>query len=248
MATNFEILPKSHSFYKKRKPTFLDEIPTTSFDINKNFISEEEAKDHLNLYGMQLNSFSIRELFLIFQKGTIKNKITYNSLINYLFEKSWIGKTYIENDYDGSEVEYNLISTLAPSLFDFFHQFEGNIKSKQFNNTAFILCIDSLTLKIEGLIRHFAKIIKYPTSILNKRKNGTRERYVEEIVTHKKFKEYFNEDDIVFILYLLTNKGMNVRNDIAHGFYRYENYSDSLAILLVTLVLRLSKLNFNIEK
>ena len=62
---------------------------------------------------------------------------------------------------------------------------------------------------------------------------------------HARFKEFLNEDDIVFILYVLTNRGMNIRNNIAHSFYRYENYSVSLMILLITILLRLSKFDIN---
>ena len=248
LAANTEILPKSESFYKKREPSFLDSISSTSYDINRNFVSGEEAKDSLNLYGLHLTNFSIRELLMIFKKGVIKGNISYNSLITFLISKSWIGKSYTEKDYDGKEVGFNLINTLAPSIFDFFTLFDATIKSKQFNNTAYVLCSDSLTLKLEGLIRHFAKIIDCPTIIINKRKNGTRQRYIEEIVTNEKFKEFLNDDDITFILYVLTNKGMNIRNNIAHSFYKYENYSESLVILLITVLLRLSKFDFKKEE
>jgi len=245
LATNEEILPKSKSYYEKSKNSFMDLFSTTSFDINKNFVSGESAKDSLNLYGMYLTNFSVYELFLIFKKGVIKGNISYNSLISFLMNKSWIGKKYSEKDYDGKEVYYNLIDTLAPSIFDFFTLFESTIKMKKSYNTSYILCSDSLTLKLEGLIRHFAKIIGCPTIVINKGKDGTRHRYIEEIVTHKRFKEYFNNEDVIFILYTLTNRGMNIRNDIAHSFFRYENYSASLIILLINIMLRLSKYNFN---
>lgn len=246
LATNDEVLPKAESFYEKREPSFLDSISSTSFDVNKNFTEGEES-DSLNSYHLHLMNFSNRELFSIFQKSIKKNNMCYNSLVTHLRDKSWIGKVYSEDDYDGNKIEYSLLATLAPSLFDFFNLFESQIKMKDYNNTNYILCTDSLTLKLEGLIRYFAKLIKCPTIVINKRKNGTRERYIEEIISQTKFKEYFNEEDLIFINYLLTNKGMNIRNKIAHGFYRYEHYSASLMILLITLLLRISKFDFKRE-
>ena len=197
---------------------------------------------------MHISNFTIRELTWIFQKGIVKGTLNYESLVNYLYRKSWIGKTYSEKDYDGKPEEYCWMHLIAPSLFDFFNLSDAVLKQKEYPNTGYILCIDSLTLKIEGLIRHFAKLIQCPTIIMNKKKNGTRERYIEEIITHEKFKAYFSEEDIVLVIYLMTSKGMNIRNNVAHSFYKYENYSPAIMFLLIALLLRLSKFELNFNK
>lgn len=243
LATDDKIIPRAEIFYEKDEPSFLDSISTTSFDVNRNF-TEESQRNNLNLYHSHLMNFSNRELFLIFKKSIENDNIGFSSLTNHLKENSWIGKSYSETNYDGKKINYSLLPTLIPSLLDFFNLFESQIKLRNHNYTNYILCIDSMTLKLEGLIRHFAKIIQCPTIVINKKKNGTRERYIEEIISHSKFKAYFNEDDLFFISYVLTRKGMNIRNNIAHGFYRYDNYSVTLMILLVTVLLRISKFDF----
>ncbi len=247
LANSESFVPKADVFSKKPKQSFLDLLMTTSFDINSNFSKTDSGKT-ISEYWLHISNFTIRELTWIFQKGIIKGTLNYESLINYLYQKSWIGKTYSLNDYDGNPHEYCWLHLIAPSLFDFFNLSDMALKRKDYGNTGYILCIDSLALKIEGLIRHFAKIIGCPTIAINKKKDGTRERYIEEIISHEKFKEYLPKEDIILIIFLMTNKGMNIRNNIAHSFFKYENYSPSIMILLITVVLRLSKFELNFQK
>ena len=56
-----------------------------------------------------------------------------------------------------------------------------------------------------------------------------------------------NGSQLLFIFFLTTNRGMNIRNNIAHSFYSYENYSPTIMFLPTTVLLRLLKsdLNFN---
>lgn len=247
LALSDSFLPKAKVFHKKPKESFFDILNTTSFDINSNF-SKSDNRNSISEYWLHLSNFTIRELSWIFQKGIIKGSMTYETLILYLYNKSWIGKTYTINDYDGKPQEYCWLHLIAPAFFDFFSLSDSLLKRKEYANTGYVLCIDSLTLKIEGLIRHFAKLIQCPTIIINKKKNGTRERYIEEIISHEKFKKYFSEEDLILITYVMTSKGMNVRNNIAHSFYKYENYSPSIMFLLITVILRLSKFELNIKR
>ncbi|MDQ3842877.1 MAG: DUF4209 domain-containing protein [Bacteroidota bacterium] len=93
------------------------------------------------------------------------------------------------------------------------------------------------------MLRDFARLIKANTIVNDK--GIMREMYIEELMAESKVQEYFNEDDLLFFRYLFTSKGgINIRNDIAHAFYRFEHYTFDKMVLVIMAILRLAKYNF----
>jgi hypothetical protein len=110
----------------------------------------------------------------------------------------------------------------------------------------FVLCIDSLALKFEGILRDFAKIIGASSQVHSKGWN--REAYIEDLLEDEKVKSYFNEDDLLLFKYLFTSQGKNIRNNVAHAFYKYHHYKPELMILIIMAVLRISKYQVKVDK
>ena len=107
--------------------------------------------------------------------------------------------------------------------------------------------MDSIVLKFEGLIRDFARLLGLQTTILTK--GYMREMYIEELLEHHEIKKYFNENDLLFFKYLLTSKhGLNLRNNIAHAFLRFNQYQVNHMLLLIVVLLRLGKYTVQTEK
>ena len=107
--------------------------------------------------------------------------------------------------------------------------------------------IDSLTLKFEGVLRDFAALIGVTTTITGKG-NVLREKYIEELLVDKEIKKYFNEDDLLFFNYLFVSKdGMNLRNNIAHSFFKPNNYSFQIMHLLICAFMRIGKYKIKIN-
>jgi hypothetical protein len=128
---------------------------------------------------------------------------------------------------------------LAPSIIEFFLQTQAWLNSKYYL-PSYVLCIDSLTLKIEGLLRDFSNRLNIPTSV--HRKNGMEEVYVNNILENETIKQHFDEDDMLFFNYLLSNEGgMNLRNNVAHCFLDYSNYNLSKILLLIAALLKIGK-------
>jgi hypothetical protein len=126
----------------------------------------------------------------------------------------------------------------------FFHWQALQYSKSRFEN--FILCIDSLALKFEGLLRDFARVIG--TDSLVNAKGRNREAYIEELLLNEKIKAYFDEDDLLLFKYLFTFQGKNVRNNVAHSFYKFHHYKPELMILIIMAILRISKYQVNVEK
>ena len=57
--------------------------------------------------------------------------------------------------------------------------------------------------------------------------------------------EFLGENNIVFLQYFFTTNGQNIRNNVAHAFYRFNNYSPIIMMLLICTFLKLG--NFKLK-
>ncbi len=225
---------------------FLDLFTPMRFDINNNVSKQrgndgtKEAARLYEQYHYYLRMTVLPFLHKIFIKGIIERKITFPLLMKFFAEHTWYGQELIEYDAGGTPHQYNWLSMIAPSIHEYFIQIESALRS---NNpyTNFIMPIDSLTLKFEGVLRDFTRILGVSTTTSGKG-NVLREKYIEELLAEEKIQQKFNEDDLLLFHFLFVSKdGINLRNDIAHSFYRYNNYSFDLMHLLICAFLRMGK-------
>ena len=159
-------------------------------------------------------------------------------MIDFLKNNSWYGQDFTYLNADGQIEGFNWIELLSPSLFGFFTQSEIDIKQNKNNNVGYILPIDSLVIKFEGLLREFSRHIGAQT--IEIKDNGTEERIsFEKLLENEKLKALLPEDDIALFKFLFTSEGMNLRNNIAHCFFQTKNYSAGTMLLLITALLKL---------
>jgi len=203
----------------------MDFAVTMRFDINNNVSKQKdskEAKERTKIYEnyqLYINLSVLPLLHRVFIEGIKNGKITHQSLIQFFYNHTWLGQEFTDYDTGGDLIKYRWISVIAPSIHEYFIQTESALKS---NNpfTNYIMPIDSLTLKFEGVLREFATILKVSTTVAGKG-NVLREKYIEELLAEKEVQKYFDENDLLFFNYLFVAKdGMNLRNNIAHSFLR----------------------------
>ncbi|HMG82163.1 MAG TPA: DUF4209 domain-containing protein [Ferruginibacter sp.] len=236
-----KIFPKSKLLTENIQPTMFSYINVMTFDINKN-IGDKKA-NVINAYFIYVQNFTMQYLLQIFIKGIKKGNVSYETLISYLQDNSWYGKISNGTNSEGEKENFNWMELLAPSLFSFFTQSEVDIKTGKNNNEAYILAIDSLVIKFEGLLREFSKNIGAQT--IEIKDNGTQERIsFEKLLDNQKVVDVIPEDDIALFKFLFTSDGMNLRNNIAHSFYKTNNYSAGLMLLLTAALLRLGNYKF----
>ena len=231
---------------KNKGNGFLKFSTTIRFDNNKN-ITKQEAIDEEKIELFETYSHDIRYsvlpyLFYIIVSGIKSGHLNYENLVSYIATKSWIGKPHTIYDLSGEGKTINLISILIPSICEFFVQVQAWVNSNSYA-PSYILCIDSLTLKMEGLFRSFCERANVPTSA-NKSK-GMQEVMIHNVIENEVIKKYFNEDDRLFFDYLFSNEGgLNLRNNIAHSFYDYGDYNLDQMLLLIAALLRLAKYDY----
>jgi hypothetical protein len=237
-----KLLPNADKLAEEVSTPFLDLVTTIAFDINKN-VSKKKTSG-INPYCLQISNFSIQHIWLVFSKGIKSGKISFENLIEYLKNNSWYGQDFTYLDINNEIQGFNWIELLSPSLQSFFIQTEIDIKTSKHYSQGYILAIDSLVLKFEGLIREFSRMIGAQT--IEIKENGTEERInFDKLLDNEKIKALIPKDDIAYFKYLFTSQGMNLRNNIAHSFYNSSNYTSAVMLLLIVALLRLG--NYKIE-
>jgi hypothetical protein len=117
------------------------------------------------------------------------------------------------------------------------------VKNKEFNSD-YILCIDSLTLKFEGLLRSLSRMIG--AQAIEPKLNYVEEKInFEALLSNPKMTDIIPAKDIAFFRYLFTKDGFDIRNNIAHCFYKPKHYGPSIMFLLITAIIRLG--NYTIK-
>jgi len=236
------IFPKATILNEEIKPFMLDLVSTITFDINKN-VSKKKTSG-INPYSLQIKNFSVEQIRLVFSKGIKSGKISYESLIDYLKNNSWYGQDFTYLDTNNETQGFNWIELLSPSLQSFFIQTEIDIKTNSHNPKGYILAIDSLVLKFEGLLRELSRMIGAQT--IEIKDNGTEERIgFDKLLDNEKIKTLIPEDDIAYLKFLFTSIGMNLRNNTAHCFFTTKNYTSAIMLLLIVALLRLG--NYKLE-
>lgn len=237
-----QFLPKAEKLTEEISTPFLDLVTTMAFDINYNLIKKKT--NGVNPYHLYLNNFSIQHIWLVFSKGQRNGKISAEGLVEYLKQNSWYGQDFNFLDSNNETQGFDWIELISPSIRSFFIQSEIDIKTNKNNSQGYILSIDSLVIKFEGLLREFSRMIGAPTIEVGT--NRTEERIsFDKLLDNEKLRAIVPEDDIAFFKFLFTPKGINLRNNIAHSFYRTNNYSSAVMLLLLVALLRLG--NYRLE-
>ncbi len=272
LACSDRVIP-NHAEIKEKaaeeKPSFLSAISTIYIDGNKNTShgdksppkaksntkdaateAAEKREKELNKrvsqsYSLAL-SFRLQYLMPIFIEGYRTGKINYETFCQYLETHSWTAQTIIEQDITGEAIEYTWQPMLRPGLQEFFTQLHKFIHEGP-TASSFVLCLDSLTLKIEGLLREVLQKMGAHTIATHKR-HDLREVFFDDLLDLALTKALLNENECYFLRYVFTPLGKNLRNDIAHGYYHLsERYSIQKVVLLVIALLRVTGFQLGTE-
>ncbi len=242
-----EIFPSKEQILKASnngQNSIFNFLTKIEFDINNNIskVGDESEKDaFFKQYGFYMQ-MALPLLHRVFFEGIKRNKISYETLSNFISQNSWLGKTLKNTNSAGDVQEYNWIQLIAPSFYYYFLQAEITTKV-EYIETNYVMPIDSLSMKLEGMIRDIAKLLKIST-VTTTRENNFREKYIEELIADEDLAKTLGDNDVVFLQYFFTKNGMNIRNNIAHAFYKSHNYGDILMPILICAILKIGKFQF----
>lgn len=224
---------------QKEKYFYEQFLTVVEFDRNKNIhhrnTDAHKERRFQEIYNYYIDTVTLQYLFNVFIPGIKSGHLTYTNLLGYLHKHTWLGKPYIKTDLGGNEVPINWITLIAPAIVEYFVQIQSWTSNTSFT-PSFVLSIDSLTLKMEGLLRNFSERLNISTTVHGKK--GLQEAYVGYVLDNDALRQYFNEDDRQFFKYLFASEGgINLRNNVAHCFYNYFDYNlDKMHLLLAALL------------
>lgn len=206
-------------------------------DININN-QKVEALEHckFQIYGISVQN-QLQFVIDIILHCIASKKLSYIKVANVLNKMTFFGKELIVNSNSNIEVSYTWISQIDFALKSFFSQCNLLLKAK---NADWRITIDTLSLKFEGILRDIIGLKCGSITKIDKNDN-TSEMLLDDLLRCNCFSEIFNEDDRNLFLYALTNKGCNIRNYVAHSFYKPQDYTFNKAVLILLCVLRLAK-------
>ncbi len=235
------IFPKASMLEMNTKSQLQDIFTTITFDKNKNLsINNSEG---INSYQTHFQISTLNHLKQIFYKGQINGKISYESLKVYMVNYTWYNDEIEVIEPNGINNSFKWIDFILPPIKLFFEQSEKDIENKSQTHEGYILAIDSLALKFEGVLRFFSN--KIGAQIIESDNTKTVQRIdFDKMFDNEKFKSVIPEDDIAFFKFLFTRKGIDLRNNVAHSFYVPKDYSASTVWLLICAYLKLGDFNF----
>ncbi len=234
----------------EKEVSIIDFIPEVVMDPRghpaKHYDEKEEKKEYriLQNYGLDLwynKIFLIREIFI---RAIRERALTKKAMLEFLERNTWLGKNISKKVPQGEIVVYNWLNMIAPAINDYFNNVDMKLLSQNYRPN-FVLSIDSLAMKIEGLLRDICELSNIPTSHHRKDKKGrsiSSEKDLGWLLNEKIIKEMFDEDDLLFLKYLLVEQaGLNIRHKVAHSLMAFQEYRFDTINLLILALLRLGK-------
>ncbi len=248
---------KDRSIELSQQSVLMSRIPTSIMDKFGNTVDvfyTDEEKEKFNFWNSYTFNFQIgtQTMHRFFIEAYKAKKLNFGSVISYL-EGTWFNDVIVRN-YHGQSVDVKPIDTLKPGLKRVFKELDKFFANNNYQ-CEFVTITDSLTIKIEGLLRYFCEKIGIAT--FKKRPKGTHEIMMEKLlddlladIAHEPLlkpqqKTNFDEEDRILIKYVLAEKaGLNLRNAVAHSLMDIFEYSFEHVVILFCIIIKLSKYKF----
>src|SRR5665647_3041 len=247
---------KEQSLELSKQSVLLSMLATTivdKFGNTDDVFNTEEEKEKSNFwssysYNFQIGTHTMNRFFVEAYKA---GKLNYQSVLSYL-EKTWFNEV-IERNYHGRKVEIKPIDTLKPGLKRIFEELEKSYADNEYQPD-FVTVIDSLGLKVEGLLRYFCERIGIATFKTRLKGKGPEKLVMEKLlddllsdIAHQPPLKpdqitNFDEEDRIYIKYVMAEKaGLNLRNEVAHSLMDIFEYSFEHVVVIFCIIMKLSK-------
>jgi hypothetical protein len=229
-------------FHQLFNTTLVDNHGNTAqtYDTEK----EKEAFAQNQIYRLALKNYTYQLVHAIIIETVINEKLTPQSVCEYLQHSSWLGQPIQYHTPSGDEFEVKWLDLIEPAIYSYFDALQGFIESQKTPN--FILSLDSLTLKFEGIFRVFCSLHNIsPTKQTTEHgKNLTREKDLNNILydDYDEVAKILGVNEIEFFKFVFVEQfGLNLRNNIAHCLLFKEQYTMYFANLVFLAILRISR-------
>ncbi len=215
-----------------KTPCFSDRIK----DINGNSQDADVDFQLWRYYETWLLNIVRNPLLDLILSAVKLRKMTYSKIRTWMNRNTCFGIPieYARNDEVVASSWFSQIDYAIKSLLQ---QYQHTIDKKPID---WRIPIEVLSLRFEGILRTIVSDQGGKTIKVDRRGN-TSEAMLDSLLREKCLMKVFAEEDIEFFEYVLTSKGLNIRNNVAHAFYIPQDYGIVYSTLVFLCVLRLAK-------
>lgn len=214
-------------------------------NVVQHFDTPEEISHYweLKTYDGHLECGTVLLLRAIFLYGIEAGVITPGLIKKFLESETWLSAKRSAWS-PAVQTDESFVTLVLPSLSYFVIQTHLAVNDQKFQPD-FVLCTDSLTVKIEGLLRELCEQNNEKTFYL-KDDGPTRQVVFERDINHLLYtntiKAVFSEDELMFLRFIFIEKaGANLRHKVAHSLTYVPEYSFNQMVLLVCAVLIIAR-------
>lgn len=207
-------------------------------------LDNESKKMKFGIYQDFNVQFDIKSkiLYHLFVHSIAINKLNAELLLNYLTKNTWFGLPLEKKLPENKIYKYTWLDYISESITTGFSKIKNEIEGK--NAIYYIQEIDSLTLKIEGIIIDLIEIFNiegFKTFYFDNNDNY-KWKNINNFIADDNIKNIIPENEIWTIKYLLIEY-KNLRNRVAHSRLFMGEYNIYNFIYILILLLRLTKYN-----
>lgn len=219
-------------------------IQLVNFDVNHNsrsILTQDDLESEV--YRTEVNfkfQFAMLWMHEILVVAIDNGKLNFKDFYRYLCHNNIFGKIVtegVDKDY-----QYRPIDKFDFAIQDFFKLLKAAIKNENVDWRRTIIC---MTIAFEGVLRDIMIINEVKTGHL--KNNMIKEMLLDKVLEQTFVKEYYGEENQQLFEYIMTHKGLNIRNNVAHSFYSPRNYTMETAILVFMSLMRLGSSPKNID-
>lgn len=254
MFANLEKVKKS-VIEGKKSAVLLSMIPLAIIDKYGNKIGQydpEVGEYDSNFWQTYSFHFQLGNAILydFFIQALKSGKLTYESFEKNL-SQTWLFDPIIRK-YNNKEYSIFPKDIILPAINLAFIEFSKFAKDNTYYPNI-IPIVDSLSIKIESLLRYFCQKIGIPTFKRTKVTDIIMEKNLDDLLSNLQHRPEcdninvtnFLEEDRILIKYFLSEKaGQNLRNEVAHGLMEIYDYSPKQVPILLSIILKISKYIF----
>lgn len=205
-------------------------------DINGN---TQDAGDNFRMwkkYEVWLLNIIRNPVLNLILTAVKQKKITYAKVKTWMTRATCFGIP-IEYPRNNEVVTASWFSQIDYAVKALIQQYQRALNNKP---TDWRIPIEVFSIRFEGILRTIVADQGGKTTKID-RNGNTSEALLDSLLREPCLLKVFAEDDIEFFEYVLTSKGLNIRNNVAHAFYIPQDYGMTYATLVFLCVLRLAK-------
>ena len=205
-------------------------------DINGNSQNAGEDFDLRKKYEVWLLNIVRNSILDLILTAVKQKKMTYTRIKKWMNQATCFGIP-IEYPRNNEVVTASWFSQIDYALKALCQQYQRTLDQ---NTTDWRIPVDELAIRFEGILRSIVADQGGTITKIDGRGN-TCEALLDDLLREPCLLKVFAEEDIEFFEYVLTSKGLNIRNNVAHAFYIPQDYGITYATLVFLCVLRLAK-------